>query len=59
MKKFGNFFTGLIVLLYVWLLVYCNPNSIKTWKSYGKDFIDQKRSIWYSNFSHIKVLVNA
>ena len=43
MKKFGNFFTGLIILLYVWLIVYYNPNSIKTWKSYGKDFIDQKK----------------
>ena len=57
MKKIGNFFTD-ITILQVWLAVYCNSNSKKSWKSYGKDFIDQKGTMWCSHFSHIKVFVN-
>ena len=30
----------------------------KTWKSYGKDFIDEKGTMCYYHFSHVKVFVN-
>ena len=42
MKKFGNFVTN-IVILDVWLAIYCNSNSKKNLEKLRKFFYQSKR----------------